>query len=293
MRVLSFTGRAGHSLLLAMALAVWSGRPSLSQEITRGLDHIPVAVKDLERSKADFEALGFVLKPGRSHANGLRNQHVKFRDGTEIELITAPAATDSLAGEYVEWIKDGDGPVFLGLYAPDLDATESRLSRLGYAPDRKGDFISFPRSSALHYFFFAKRQHSPTDRPDHFAHRNTAFSLYGAWLADPSAEQHLNALPAGAPAERSACAPFGVASKTLQLPEGEIMFLPARAQTASNRSIVAATVAVQNLDAARRVLDENHVHYRQMTGCARRSLWIELAQAHGMWLEFLEQDDMQ
>ena len=281
MSILPFVGRAGHSLVLAMALAVWSGRPAVSQEITRGLDHIPVAVKDLGHAKADFEALGFVLKPGRPHANGLHNQHVKFRDGTEIELITASAAADSLTKEYVDWVKDGDGPVFLGLYAPDLDAMESRLSRLGYASDRKGDFISFPKSSALHHFFFARRQNSPTDRPDHFAHHNTAFSLYGAWLADASAEQHLDGLPAGAPVEGSVCAPFGTASKMLQLPEGEIVLLPARAQTASNRSIVAATVAVRNLDATRRVLNENHVPYRQMTGCARRSLWIEPAQAHG------------
>lgn len=293
MRVLSFTGRAGHSLLLAMALAVWSGRPSLSQEVTRGLDHIPVAVKNLERSKADFEALGFVLKPGRPHANGLRNQHVKFRDGTEIELITASAATDALTEEYVDWIKDGDGPIFLGLYAPDLDAMGSRLLRLGYVPDRKGDFISFPKSSALHHFFFARRQHSPTDRPDHFAHRNTAFTLYGAWLADASAEQYLDALPAGAPAERLACAPFGVASKVLGLPEGEIVFLPTSARSVPSRSIVAATVAVQNLDATQRVLNENHVSFRQMTGCARRSLWVEPAQAHGLWLEFLERADTQ
>jgi len=263
----------------------------MSQGIVRGLDHVPVAVKDLERSKADFEALGFVLKPGRPHADGLHNQHVKFRDGTEIELITAPAATDALSKEYVDWIKDGDGPIFLGLYAPDLDAMESRLSRLGYAPDRRGDFISFPKSSVLHRFFFAKRQHSPTDRPDHFAHRNTALSLYGARLADASMEQHLDELPVGAPAERSACAPFGTASKMLLLPEGEIVFLPARAQAASTRSIVAVTVAVQDLDVTQRVLNENRVPYRQMIGCAHRGLWVEPAHAHGLWLEFLERAD--
>ena len=67
-----------------------------SEPVVRGLDHIPLAVNDLEASRADFEALGFVLKPGRRHENGLRNLHAKFPDGTEIELITVGAATDAL-----------------------------------------------------------------------------------------------------------------------------------------------------------------------------------------------------
>jgi hypothetical protein len=41
-----------------------------------GLDHIPVVVSDLERSGATFRRLGFALKPGRHHANGIRNTHV-------------------------------------------------------------------------------------------------------------------------------------------------------------------------------------------------------------------------
>jgi len=63
--------------------------PAAPEPVVRGLDHVPLAVKDLEQAKADFEALGFALKPGRPHDNGLRNAHVKFPDGTEIELITA------------------------------------------------------------------------------------------------------------------------------------------------------------------------------------------------------------
>jgi len=85
-----------------------------AQPVVWGIDHIPLAVADLERATADFEALGFTLKPGRPHENRLRNAHVKLRDGTEIELITAPTATDALSSEYQNWLKGGDGPTFLG-----------------------------------------------------------------------------------------------------------------------------------------------------------------------------------
>ena len=59
-----------------------------------GMDHIPVVVADLDKAEADFRAMGFSIKPGRPHSNGIRNAHVKFPDGTEIELITAPAAVE-------------------------------------------------------------------------------------------------------------------------------------------------------------------------------------------------------
>jgi hypothetical protein len=46
-----------------MALAVTVTVVAASEPVVRGLDHIPLAVNDLEASRADFEALGFALKP--------------------------------------------------------------------------------------------------------------------------------------------------------------------------------------------------------------------------------------
>src|SRR5690242_14629103 len=90
--------------------------------LVSGLDHIPVVVTDLDQAQADYRAMGFAIKPGRFHADGIRNAHVKFPDGTEIELITATHATDELTSEYLAKMKTGEGPVYFGLYAPDRDA---------------------------------------------------------------------------------------------------------------------------------------------------------------------------
>ena len=62
--------------MIAAALAL------AAAPIVAGLDHVPVAVRDLEAAAADYRRLGFVLKPGRPHANGIRNVHAKFADGT-------------------------------------------------------------------------------------------------------------------------------------------------------------------------------------------------------------------
>jgi hypothetical protein len=263
--------------------------PAAQEAVVRGLDHIPVAVKDLERSRTDFEALGFALKPGRPHENGLRNEHVKFPDGTEIELITAPAATDALASEYYNWLKDGDGPAFLGLYAPSLSAVIDRLSRLGLALNRKGSIGIFSDPVALRRLFFGTRQHSPTDRPEHFAHANTAFSLAGVWLAGATAEQRLLPNLGAVTLNEAPCGPLGTGSEAFSLPEAEIVFLPATAQLVSGRPIVGATVTVKSIDTVESVLTTNRIRHDRVVGCGPDSLWVGPAAAHGMWLEFRQQ----
>ena len=71
------------------------------------LNHVPVVVSDLDEASHAYRRLGFSLKEGRPHANGLVNRHVKFPDGTEVELITAPPAVDSLTTYYQEAARQG------------------------------------------------------------------------------------------------------------------------------------------------------------------------------------------
>jgi Glyoxalase-like domain len=272
------TFQRGVLLAASGALAASS---AADQPVVRGLDHIPVAVRDLERAKANFEALGFVLKPGRPHANGLRNAHAKFPDGTEIELIAVPGAVDALTSEYQRWLEGGDGPAFLGLYAPDFRTLGERLSRLGLALHETGNLGTFTEPAAL--------QHSPTDRPEHFAHANTALSLAGVWLAGAEAVQQLLSTLGAVSAEPPPCGPFGSGSTAFALPEGEIVCLPATAQLAQGRPIVAATVKVRSLEATRGVLQDHRIGYRQFPGCPRDSLWVAPDDAHGLWLELWQQ----
>jgi hypothetical protein len=58
-----------------------------------------VVVKDLNAASERYQALGFTLKPGRLHADGIRNNHVKFPDGSGIELISPPATPLSARAE--------------------------------------------------------------------------------------------------------------------------------------------------------------------------------------------------
>ena len=148
-----------------------------------GLDHIPLAVSDLESAAKRYRELGFTLKPGRPHDNGLRNAHIKFGDGTEIELINAREARDALTIEYLKHLAHGDGPAFVSFFTPDMNRLAGYFDAEGKSYRRSGGLISFPEGDELRYLFFGQRINSPTDRPEHFVHENGADALIGVWIA--------------------------------------------------------------------------------------------------------------
>jgi hypothetical protein len=269
-------------LALCGALAVWlsdSGPPAV------GLSHVPIAVNDLVQAASDFERLGFTLKGGHAHDDGIQNRHAKFTDGTEIELITAPAATDALTGYYRRFLASGDGAAFLSLYTESMDATASKLSPAGFPVHRAGGYLDFPYDHPLGYVFFAGLNQSPTDRPEHFAHVNTAFTLEGVSLAGESlaAEAQvftaLGLRPGACPddaAATSACVPLS-GQQWIHL-----------SSTASPRRIVGLTVTVRSLSAAVARLDRERIEFRRAKGSRWSSVTVDGPLAHGVRLEFRE-----
>ncbi len=252
--------------------------------VVQGLDHVPVAVADLERAKADFERLGFVLKPGRPHDDGIRNFHVKFPNHTEIELITAQAPTDALARDYAEWLKGGDGPAYWGLYSPDLRAASARLTALSLKPAAEGGLVTFAHATVPHRFFFGDRLPSPTDLPEHFAHPNTAYRLAAVWLQAGSQERRLLADLGARSAQHKACAPFGAGKEVLALPDGDEIVLVDGMTRSPERALIGVTVEVRSLETARAALRASGVAYTRAPGC--EGLWVRPQDAHGLWLEF-------
>jgi len=247
-----------------------------------GIDHIPVVVTNLEQAEADYRRLGFSIKPGRPHTSGIRNAHVKFPDGTEIELITAPAALDALTTEYQAKMKSGDGPVYFGLYAPDRTTLTTKLLASGFPVQNNEGILTFPSSSLLHPLFFGSRNKSPTDKPEYFAHANSAARLSALWVRG---NQELRALLGGLGKPSTVdppCTPFSAPGEnSVTLPEGHVYLVPS-----VSANVVAARVEVRSLAILESVLRSNHVAITK-TRCDAGAIWISPTTAHGIWLQFI------
>lgn len=247
--------------LLALLFAATA--PAWAQPPVR-LDHIPVAVRNLDRAEADYRGLGFAIKPGRPHVNGLRNAHVKFVSGAGLELITPTTVDDALSARYAAFLRAGEGPAYLTLHADDEVRAAAALAAAGipHRLDDEGLRLSDPR---LDWIFFAGDNRSPTDRPEHFAHVNGAFATREVWVAlDDAAplEQLLVALGASAHDE-ARNAPFEVRARVFELANGgRLVVVPGRHQRVAGHPLVAVVMATR-------------------TGAAR---WLPPERTHGLWL---------
>lgn len=268
----------GAMLLLAMVLV--PGAAQAEEPLLLGVEHTPIVVHDLEKAQNDFRAMGFVIKPGRFHADGIRNAHVKFPDGTELELITAPAAVDALTREYHAKQSQGDGPIYFGLVTHDRARLAARLKELGAPVEQDGPGLTFPQTSPLHPLFFGTGAVASTDRPEHYAHANSALRLSGFWVRG---NREMRTLMTGLSVPfygARACGPMGDAD-VAAMPRGEVMFL--RAEPQDGRAI-GARIQVASLDVAQAVMKKNGLSPQRACG----ALWLPPSVAHGLWLQFVE-----
>ena len=96
------------------------------------LDHIIVAVTDLEQAMADYGELGFTVFYGGQHAGGAtHNALICFADGSYIELI-APTSPDT-PPQSSPYLGSGSGFAGFALLADDLAAVAKRLEARGLA----------------------------------------------------------------------------------------------------------------------------------------------------------------
>jgi hypothetical protein len=249
---------------------------------------VVVAVRDLDSAAATYERLGFAVKPGRPHDDGIRNAHVKFRSGTEIELLTVGAPTSERTRFYRARIDQGDGPAALALYPTDLAHAGDRLAQAGLGVDPRSRPLGFPALDPLRYVFFFQLNFSPTDRPEHFAHRNGADSVVAVWIASDSlgSEERLLKAFGSAPCGTRPIPPLEATARVYPLADGDALVVPWRGATARH-GVVGLTLHVADLDRAAAALKSSGAGAEMRGEKPSRRLFLAPSATHGLWLELL------
>lgn len=152
------------------------------------LDHVPIAVGDLHGMAEKLTTgFGFRVRPGRLHPNGLENLHIRFRDGSALELVTVESPTDELARHYAALIADGGGGAFLALSGLSVDSVLAVVGdsepELAATRSSAFDWAAFPRGHPLSAIFFVDVHERASDRPDKLDHPNGALGLEAVWVA--------------------------------------------------------------------------------------------------------------
>jgi hypothetical protein len=135
----------------------------------------------------------------------------------------------------------------------------------------------------LRYVFFFQLNFSPTDRPEHFAHRNGADSVVAVWIAADSAgseDRLLRAFGSASCGSRRIAALDPVA-QVYPLADADALVVPWRSGT-SRRGAIGLTLHVSSLaDASSAVKSSGAIR-------AGRSLFLPPSTTLGLWLELTE-----
>jgi hypothetical protein len=160
------------------------------------LDHAIVVVRDLDSAAARFAPLGFRFKLGRLHPDSILNRHIKFRDGTELELMTvAGTPTSRMARDYARLLAAGEGGVYAALWTTDMERVRRAAARLGEPRLTQlgaWQFLSLPTVQETHAVFFGAGGLPANDPDSVLNHPNGATGLATAWIeAGPALERLL------------------------------------------------------------------------------------------------------
>lgn len=214
--------------LLAQLVAV--PPPSCQAPSAPALDHAIVAVRDLEAASDSFRRAGFRIKAGRLHPNGLLNGHIKFPDGTELELMTVRgAAGDDMARRYAAIMAAGDVGAYVALSVADLAPVERHTAAAGLVTRRSSSgpwqFLSFADASPAVAVFFTAGNAPVADADSIFRHRPRVTALAEVWV-EGGAElgallQRLGSVPCG-----EVRGPDGRAGQRWALSRGTIVIVP-------------------------------------------------------------------
>jgi len=157
----------------------------------KGIDHVVIAVADLERAIADFGELGFTVVRGGRHAGlGTHNALIAFADGAYFELIAF--LVQSSPHPWFAAVAKGGGLTDFCMQTDDLDGDAASFKRAGanigepFAMERErpdGYLVKWvlavtqpPSSGAVPFLI---RDATPRDErvPRDRAHRNGAAGI--------------------------------------------------------------------------------------------------------------------
>jgi catechol 2,3-dioxygenase-like lactoylglutathione lyase family enzyme len=315
--------------MLELAMAAEEQAKDASHSIVlgsgHGIDHIGIAVRDLETAKKTYrDVLGFAVFAGGKHLNGTRNGGPALESGY-LELITFWDRTKTEGGVVAKFLEKHEGPFFLGLDVSPVDDTAKLLRTRGFdiqgpesgsinvdpdqheQPDQPDQPLGswrpvglqsgpvpaahLPAKSADAIFFI---QYQPT------VHPNTAKKLSSVWMGVRNLEASEKEYESmGFRAARNLAAPqLGARGQEIEAGQGTILLLQPQESAGKVASFLAergaegimgVSIEVASLQTARSLLETNTKRqFEPYVGPYGQSILIPPELTHGVWIEFFQ-----
>jgi catechol 2,3-dioxygenase-like lactoylglutathione lyase family enzyme len=170
-----------------------------------GIDHLLIAVSDLDRAAAAYRRLGFTLSPRATHSAQMGTaNHTIMLEHDYFELLGILTPTES-NGRWRRALTDGDGLAGFAAATPSAAAARSAWQAAGFAPSdilpfsrpverpngskmqARFEIVSLPAETlpAMSIFACAQLTRDAVWLPELLAHPNTASAIRKLAIAAP------------------------------------------------------------------------------------------------------------
>ncbi len=223
---------------LAIIIALLSICASVKAEQLR-VDHVVIAVHNLEHAVTSYRKMGFTIKPGRFHKNGLFNSHIKFADKTGLELMAVTMEpTDSISNAYSEFLQAGEGGAYIAFSGIKIQAMQTKLHKHNIKHEtirsRLWDYVVFPEESGIDHIFFIENHKSHIEEEWVYRHDNAVTAIKNIWIeGGPNLDKLL--LLFGAYPCTNISTPDGLQGTVYRIENQEIIVVPPKKQNVRSR----------------------------------------------------------
>jgi catechol 2,3-dioxygenase-like lactoylglutathione lyase family enzyme len=104
----------------------------------RGIDHVVILVRDLDRARDTWTRLGFTLTPRGYHTLGSQNHCIVF-ERDYLELLAVPKPHPAMQ-YFTDFLVGGEGLGAIAFATGDANAAQAELAAAGVAADPPLDF---------------------------------------------------------------------------------------------------------------------------------------------------------
>jgi len=108
------------------------------REHIRGIDHVVLLVRDLDRARSTYGRLGFTLTPRGYHTLGSQNHCIVF-DRDYVELLAVPKPNPAIQ-YFSDFLASGEGLGAIALATEDAEAAQRDLAASGVRAEPPLDF---------------------------------------------------------------------------------------------------------------------------------------------------------
>ncbi len=252
-------------------------------------DHILIGVKNLEKQTETFRKLGFSIKKGKQHKNGIKNNFIEFGDSSEIELIEVQQASDKLSEKYKKLIDKNIYGLQFALRVNNVKKLKDNFSKLNsdftiLSVNKDYSILSKNKmDKGLPVFFI---QYNIDNNNTLTSHSNGSKGIYSIWLSTNDIKNTAQKLSdMGFKLIGNYELP-GIKGKAVEFTNSNFKIILIKSK---KNEITGITILVDNLELVKNNLksgfDTDFIEYSANRG---KSIFINKELTNSVWIEFLE-----